>query len=185
MGPELADDPDHLRRPASCATSTPAGVGAQWYDSHLDALGARAPAADPRLGEDRACGAARLADPGAAHLGRPQRRRAVRHPLRAAISTSSKARISLDGDDQLRNITPAGGIVGPSNTLTTGGYGNDAYDTGLLRHAARTSRRTAARIGEIWRLQNWGEDLLAMASTDGRLLRWMPGPTCPSAANRG
>ena len=78
---------------------------------------------------------------------------------------------------------PTGGIVGPSNTLTTGGYGNEAYDTGLYGTSRdlRPDRRT---VGEIWRLRNWGEDLLAMASSDGRLLRWIPGPpTEPEGPN--
>ena len=65
------------------------------------------------------------------------------------------------------------GIVGMADRLTEGGYGNDGYDQGTYG-TPRTPRNDIRKVGEIWRLANFGEDLLAMASTDGRLLRWMP-----------
>ena len=70
-------------------------------------------------------------------------------------------------------IRYAAGIQGPSST-TTGGYGNDYYDVGTY-DTPRAGRTSVRKIGEVWRLANWGEHLIAMASTDGRLLRWMPG----------
>src|SRR5204862_4004383 len=66
------------------------------------------------------------------------------------------------------------GIKGPAATLTGGGYGNEKYDQGTY-DTPRAPRTGVRRLGNGWRLGNWGEDLLAMASTDGRLLRWIPG----------
>jgi len=167
--------------PGVVRSSTPIGVGQRWYDSHLIrwVLGRLRPI----LGWEKMS----LRD-----LGSPIR------AMHIWVDSNGVERFAIlceqhlwvlegpdvpgTGDDQLRNITPIGGIAGPSNTLTTGGFGDDAYDAGTYG-TPRPSRPDLRLIGEVWRLQNWGEDLLAMASTDGRLLRWTPGPDLSEGAN--
>ena len=170
-------------------SSTAAGTGAQWYDSHLMRW---------VLGRLRPVGGWEKLD------------LTFASPIRAMhvwVDQNSVERVGIlcerhlyvfEGSDTLRDITPLGYIQGPSNTLTTGGYGNNAYgrnpamppvpnptpppdtipapDVPNLYGTPRDSRPDRRHIGEIWRLANWGEDLLAMASPDGRLLRWKPGP---------
>ena len=165
--------------PGVIRSSTAAGVGAQWHDSHLMRW---------VLGRMRPITGWETMDLGP-----------FASPIRALhiwVDQNSVERLGilceqhlyvLEGPDvtgagdQLRDVTPTGGIVGPSNTLTTGGYGNAPYDTGYYG-TPRNPRPDRRRIGEIWRLANWGEDLLAMASSDGRLLRWIPGPDLPPPA---
>jgi hypothetical protein len=77
----------------------------------------------------------------------------------------------------MKDITPAGGIQAPP-VNSAGGFGDDNYSAGAYGtpRAPQAERRD---IGDVWRLQNWGEDLLAMASSDGRLLRWRPNAAAP------
>lgn len=84
------------------------------------------------------------------------------------------------------DITPAGGIVGPDSNITAGGYGDDIYDI-LAYGTARPNKVNIRAIGPAWKLRNWGENLLAMCSTDGRLLQWVPNVvgTPPAAAVAG
>ena len=161
--------------PGVVRSSTAAGTGAQWHDSHLMRW---------VLGRLRPVGGWEKLD------------LTFASPIRAMhvwVDQNSVERVGIlcerhlyvfEGSDTLRDITPTGGIAGPSNTLTTGGYGNNAYgrnptpnqDLPNLYGTPRDSRPDRRKVGEIWRLANWGEDLLAMASPDGRLLRWVPGP---------
>ena len=190
--------------PGVIRSSTAAGVGAQWYDSHLMrwVLGRMRPITGWETLD--LVIQSNISDP-----LKPQYRPdlpTVSSPIRALhiwVDQNSVERLGIlceehlyvlegpdqpGGADQLRDVTPIGGIVGPSNTLTTGGYGNDPYGRNPVAippfppniyGTPRTSRPDRRRIGEIWRLANWGEDLVAMASSDGRLLRWIPGPDLP------
>lgn len=76
------------------------------------------------------------------------------------------------GDSVLVDITPVGGIS-PPPIAGAGGYGDSDYGTdeyGTTRDAAnRTEVATPA-----YTLENWGEELRAMTSSDGRLLSWSP-----------
>lgn len=81
----------------------------------------------------------------------------------------------------LTDISPVEPIVGPAANLELGGYGDWEYGDypdpaqGPNPYGtARPSRPERKIVGPIWTLDNWGEDLLAMCSTDGRLLRWRP-----------
>jgi hypothetical protein len=80
----------------------------------------------------------------------------------------------------VQDITPVGGITSP-NYSTIGGYGDFEYsdyanpDFGPnLYDTPRPDREDVIRIGEMWSLDNWGNDLIALASSDKRLLRWKP-----------
>ena len=75
--------------------------------------------------------------------------------------------------NQLIDISPTPPIVGPPDDLEVGGYGDDDYslDEYGTPRPTQPQRRV---VGPCYSLDNWGEDLLAMVSTDGRLLRWKP-----------
>jgi hypothetical protein len=165
--------------PGVVRTSTPAGVGAQWHDSHLIrwVAGRMRP-----IGGWETLSLMPLASPiRAIHIWVDNDAEE-----RAAILCEKHLYVLVGPDlpgfaEQLLDITPAGGIAGPGSTLTTGGYGNDKYGASLPGETPpntygtpRGQRADQPLIGEIWRLSNFGEDLLAMASTDGRLLRWKP-----------
>ena len=77
------------------------------------------------------------------------------------------------------DITPTG-FVG-SNTTSVGGYG--AYDYGSLLYGDDTDTTyprppsSLDRVTFSWTIAGWGEDILAVASSDGRLLHWEYGET--------
>jgi hypothetical protein len=79
----------------------------------------------------------------------------------------------LEGDN-LINISPTPAIAGPEDPIAPGGYGTYLYDKNVYG-TPRPTRPSRLRVGNVWRLENWGQNLLAMASTDGRLLQWVPG----------
>lgn len=82
--------------------------------------------------------------------------------------------IYVEGGDALIDITPAGGMAVPSGDVAGYGefdYGEELYGT------PRTGVSTIQKFSLAWSLDNWGEDLLAMTSYDGRLLRWSPSST--------
>lgn len=80
-------------------------------------------------------------------------------------------------DGTLTEITPAGGLAalappGPAIGYGIGPYGAGTYGTPRFDLAGPGAAITP---GDAWFLDNWGEDLLAVSSADGRLLRWSPG----------
>src|SRR5215213_9995946 len=176
--------------PGVVRSSTAAGVGAQWYDSHLMrwVLGRMRPI----TGWER--------------LDLPAFPSKIRQ-LHVWTDLGGVERVGifceahlfvLEGpdvageNDQLREITPAGGIEPPASN-TDGGYGDDPYGANPepepvppefqpnLYGTKRNPRRDRRRLGEIWKLGNFGQDLVAMSSADGRLLRWEPGPDVSGA----
>lgn len=191
----MADGPQTLPitfAPGVVRSSTAAGVGAQWYDSHLMrwVLGRMRPIT----------GWERMDLPTF-----PSKIRAMH--VWTDLGGTERTAIFCEGhlfvlegpdvpgdDDQLRDITPAGGIELPANNAD-GGYGDDPYganpepepdppeflpNTYGTKRLPRPDRR---RLGEIWKLGNFGEDLIAMSSADGRLLRWEPHPLVPETPN--
>jgi len=75
------------------------------------------------------------------------------------------------GDNVLIEITPAGGMTVPIGN--SAGYGDDVYSKGHYG----TPRPGDSRLRfftPVYSMDNWGEDLRFMTSTDGRLLGWAP-----------
>jgi hypothetical protein len=165
--------------------STRAAVGMGWYDSHLIrwVQGRLRPISGWELMD--------LPD-----LGSPIRALHVwsdnAGSVRLGILCETKLFV-LEGPDVtgagdiLRDVTPSDGIKAPPR-LRQGGYGNDKYGAGttppgnfpnIYGMGQRNYRTDYRSVGEVWRLANWGDDLIAMASPDGRLLRWKPGPDDP------
>lgn len=79
----------------------------------------------------------------------------------------------LEGNT-LTDISPTVAITAPPEDVTLGGYGDNAYSYGTYG-TARPAHQRRLLVGPCFTLDNWGEWLVAMVSTDGRLLRWKPG----------
>jgi hypothetical protein len=97
---------------------------------------------------------------------------------RAAVGTDTQL-LLLDGSDPI-NITPSGfqplaQVVGLPDGFGIGDFGQ--WDYG----APRPQGSIAYLRSPVWSLDNWGEDLLAMASFDGKLYRWSRSFTQPAA----
>lgn len=74
-------------------------------------------------------------------------------------------------NDELRDITPVDGIEGPGTGEA--GFGEGLFGVGTFG----TPREGESRFNNpspAYTLDNWGEELRAMTSSDGRLLRWAP-----------
>lgn len=88
-----------------------------------------------------------------------------------AILCDAHLYVEYEGD--LVDITPVGGIAAPSTSFVSGGYGDDSYSDGSFG-TPRPDQPNEKSVGFAFTLDNWGQDLLAMTSVDGRLLRWDP-----------
>jgi hypothetical protein len=77
--------------------------------------------------------------------------------------------VTLAGE--VTEITPVDGIVSPEDAAI-GGYGDLAYDSDTYGDERAATTEPFGTLGPMWTLDNFGDDLLAMASADGRLLRW-------------
>ncbi len=91
--------------------------------------------------------------------------------IRTGILCESNAYV-LEGN-QLINITPIGGMVGPAADLLAGGYGEGTYGTGTYGTPRPDSVHVAV-APPWWSIDNWGENLVFMSSYDGRLFQWIP-----------
>jgi hypothetical protein len=97
------------------------------------------------------------------------------------IAIGTDTQLLLFDQDTLINKTPAGFISLPTVTVTEGGYGTglynySTYDTPRLDDAFGPGGNPYAR-GAIWSIDTFGEDILAVASSDGRLLHMSPNST--------
>jgi hypothetical protein len=79
--------------------------------------------------------------------------------------------VEFDGD--LFDISPTTAIEGPSEDFIAGGFGDDEYGDDEYGDA-RGPQPDRKRSGPAFTVYNWGEDILVMVSSDGRLLRWSP-----------
>ena len=98
------------------------------------------------------------------------------------IAYLCETNLYVDVDGALFEITPTGGITGPSFTIV--GYGGGDYGADIYGgvHPVDTST-LLDKIPDAYSLDNFGSVLLAMASTDGKLLQWDPGLGLPGPSN--
>lgn len=78
----------------------------------------------------------------------------------------------MDGDSVV-DVTPSGFITatdegGLPRGYGVGNYGEEDYGT------PRTEGTAAFLRAPLWSIDNFGEDILALSSTDGKLYRWSP-----------
>lgn len=92
----------------------------------------------------------------------------------AAIGTHSKLYIS-EGGLSLSDVTPAGYSVGRPDAVAALGYGAQAY--GFSQYGVPRPQNATSGVLDVttWSLDTWGENLLACASTDGKIYEWVPG----------
>lgn len=79
--------------------------------------------------------------------------------------------VYIERDGVFTDITPAGGMAVP--IVNIAGYGDDLYSFSKYG----TPRPGDSRLNfttNIYSLSNWGEELRAMTSADGRYLGWKP-----------
>lgn len=86
-----------------------------------------------------------------------------------ALGTSSQLLIS-QGAGTLSDVTPAGMIAGSDDAFQMLGYGGVPYGTG--NYGQPNPAGAAYLPPTTWQFDAWGEDLVACASTDGRIYQW-------------
>lgn len=91
---------------------------------------------------------------------------------RTALLTETNLYV-MTTNGEVIDITPSPAIT-PPDTTSAGGYGDFTYNYSTYG-TPRPDRPDTLTIGPMWTLDNFGDDLVAMASSDGRLLRWDPG----------
>lgn len=101
---------------------------------------------------------------------------------RTAIACDSH--LYIETSAEYANRTPTG-FTPAVVSLTTGGYGSNTY--GAQDYGdARENTLDVNALPLSYSLATWGQDLLALFSSDGRLLRWTPtAPTSASAVVSG
>ena len=95
-----------------------------------------------------------------------------------AIGTSTQLLVN-QSTSVLTDITPVGYLAGSDNAFQMLGYGGTQYGTGAY---GLPNPAGAAYISPTtWTLDQWGEDLVACASTDGKLYQWNLNLASPAA----
>jgi len=79
------------------------------------------------------------------------------------------------------DITPAGYTAGRPDSVTASGYGSGLYGRELYGLPRLGSNTQGTLPATIWKLDNWGEDLIACANTDGHIYSWSPSSTGDAA----
>lgn len=85
------------------------------------------------------------------------------------IGTASKLYAS-DGGSFI-DITPAGFVTGSDTSLVGVGYGAKTYGSSTYG-TARSGGGSLVSEASLWSLDNWGERLVACASSDGKIYEW-------------
>jgi hypothetical protein len=87
----------------------------------------------------------------------------------------------VESGGTLTDITPTAGIPAPSGD--TAGYGELDYSVGMYGVDVPGAVSTLQKFSLVWSLDNWGQNLLAMWSYEGKLYQWDPNtPATPLTA---
>jgi hypothetical protein len=78
------------------------------------------------------------------------------------------------------DITPAGYSVGRPSAISNSGYGTGTYGASTYGTPRVSTINTGMFPATTWKLENWGEDLIACANTDGKIYTWTPGTVGPA-----
>lgn len=91
-----------------------------------------------------------------------------------AVGTHSKLYVFRNGID-IEDITPSGYHVGEVNSSVSDGYGMGDYGDGGYGEPAEVDMADAViEPATMWTLDNFGEELIGLANSDGFLYRWSP-----------
>jgi hypothetical protein len=87
------------------------------------------------------------------------------------IAIGSHTRLQVqNASGAVFDITPAGFSAGAANETANTGYGVAAYGAGAFGAPRPDTGTTTPAL--VWDLDTWGQDLLALAHSDGRIVRW-------------
>jgi hypothetical protein len=101
------------------------------------------------------------------------------------IAYLCESNLYVDTAGTLTEITPTGGMTAPAAPVDSN-YSDGVYSAGY--YSTNAPIPPISNLPDMWSLDNFGQILLAMTSTDGRLLKWNPGiastvvATTPAAA---
>jgi hypothetical protein len=90
-----------------------------------------------------------------------------------------ESNIYVDNAGVLMEITPVGGMTPPAGPVDDN-YSNGNYSAGYYSTNAQIPPLSS--LPNAWSLDNFGQILLIMTSTDGRLLKWDPGTSQTAVA---
>jgi hypothetical protein len=90
-----------------------------------------------------------------------------------AVGTHSKLYAALPNDTAMVDITPAGfTTAGKADAARTQGYGSGAYGK-LAYGTPRPDSSGTYQDASVWVLDNFGQYLVGVMSTDGKIYRWL------------
>jgi len=98
---------------------------------------------------------------------------------KVGIGTASKLYV-MGGDATIYDITPTSFTTGNVDAFNATGYGSQLYN----KHNYGTTRPDTSTYtpATTWSIDNWGENLVACSSKDGKLYEWALSFTTPAAA---
>ena len=95
------------------------------------------------------------------------------------IAYLCESNLYVDNAGILIEITPTGGMTPPPPPVDSN-YSDGNYSLG--DYSTNNPIPPISNLPDMWSLDNFGQILLAMTSTDGRLLKWDPGTSQTAAA---
>jgi hypothetical protein len=79
---------------------------------------------------------------------------------------------AIEGGITLYDITPASFVTGRADAGAANGYGTGAYGRSTYGDARPATTVSGILDATIWSLDNWGQNLVAVSPSDGRLVEW-------------
>lgn len=86
-----------------------------------------------------------------------------------AVGTSSKL-YAISESSVVTDITPSGFTTGSDSTTQNTGYGMYTYGSGY--YGTPRPDEGSVTLAATWQFDNWGENLIAICSADGKIYEW-------------
>lgn len=96
-----------------------------------------------------------------------------------AIGSATALRVAK-ANNTVNLISPAGLVAGDVDAGLNTGYGGGIYGNGY--YGTTTAATDTYAEATTWSLDNWGQNLVACSTKDGRLLEWSVNPSVAAAA---
>lgn len=85
----------------------------------------------------------------------------------------------ISSTGQVNDITPTGLAEGNLNAALNNGFGG--YTFGSSAYGTQREAASSYQPATTWSLDNWGENLVACSTSDGKLYEWALNPAVPAA----
>ena len=95
-----------------------------------------------------------------------------------ALSTANEL-VYVNASGTATDITPVGFTTGDEDAEINYAFGGSFYGTGL--YGVRREGSQQFQEADTWSLDNWGEYLVACATSDGKLYEWQLNTANPAA----